>query len=386
MDENWHYLRKSWLGEEEVGPVSLKDVLGELLRHKMRRDILVAHPIKTQGEWRRISEVNDGELYLAVESLKSTKDANEFETQHNSSSDCDKQWSTLDRVYFVCEAYVYYQQKYVLLGALVAFAIMASLAVLVEMFVPSWTHISQAILVAIFCFILALFPFAIVCHTWIRVHDWWDRQLIERKTRAAIREKERHKAEQRAREEALRREQQAKLEEKRRQDIARIIAQREANRERRNAKRREAARRRVSNLEYLRGMDPFTFEELVATVYRKLGYQAEVTPKGKDEGVDIRVLKGDATGIIQCKRYAKKVRSPFVRELFGVMKAEGVSFAVLITTCDFTEDAKAWTESKADNLVLIDGDQLLHLIEEAFGSLTEIDERFFYREPPVEGK
>lgn len=95
-------------------------------------------------------------------------------------------------------------------------------------------------------------------------------------------------------------------------------------------------------------LDPRKFEELVAEIFRDLGYDTMLTPKSKDGGRDIRAIRNDAAGtflyLIECKRWAKSrpVGVEIVRGLYGVVAAERATCGIVATTSRFTSGAKAF--------------------------------------------
>ena len=98
-----------------------------------------------------------------------------------------------------------------------------------------------------------------------------------------------------------------------------------------------------------------------------MGLTADVTGGAADGGVDI-VAYDDSpiTGgkyVIQCKRYgqSKKVGVGEVRELYGVVQAEGANKGILITSSSFTSHAVAFAEGKP--IELINGTKLGQLLE-----------------------
>jgi restriction system protein len=115
------------------------------------------------------------------------------------------------------------------------------------------------------------------------------------------------------------------------------------------------------------------FEQLVAAYFGARGRDARLTPPGADGGVDIYLHGNGAarpTALVQCKSWhAREVGVRTVRELYGVMVAEGVMEAFLVTTGSFSEGAHAFAEGK--NLHLLDGAAFLA----AFNALPEPDRR-----------
>lgn len=98
--------------------------------------------------------------------------------------------------------------------------------------------------------------------------------------------------------------------------------------------------------EYLRQLNPRKFEELIAEIVKKMGYEVSLTPKSKDGGKDIIALYKSPIGhqmfIFECKRYSEenKVGVELVRGLYGVKTAENYNKAVLVTTSTFTKGAR----------------------------------------------
>ena len=94
-------------------------------------------------------------------------------------------------------------------------------------------------------------------------------------------------------------------------------------------------------------LSPRRFEELVAELYRRRGFQATLTPSSGDGGVDVYVVRHDELGVslsvVQCKRYGpRNVIGPgLVRELQGTVMGTGASRGVLLTTSFFTKGARA---------------------------------------------
>lgn len=107
------------------------------------------------------------------------------------------------------------------------------------------------------------------------------------------------------------------------------------------------------------------FEMLVGEAFRRKGYTvAENGGGGADGGVDL-VLRNDSEKfLVQCKQWkAYKVGVTTVRELYGVMAAEGAAGGFVVTSGVFTADAKSFAEGK--NINLFGGAQLAALIKNA---------------------
>lgn len=104
------------------------------------------------------------------------------------------------------------------------------------------------------------------------------------------------------------------------------------------------------------------FELVVGEWFRTQGYcVVEQGGGGADGGVDLRLTKDNEQFIVQCKQWrATKVSVTIIRELYGVMAAQGATGGFVITAGSFTGDAIAFATGR--NLQLIDGSQLARII------------------------
>jgi restriction system protein len=120
----------------------------------------------------------------------------------------------------------------------------------------------------------------------------------------------------------------------------------------------------------LAGMSWREFEMLVGEAFRLQGYK--VTEQGGDRpdgGVDLVLRKGSETYLVQCKQWkAFKVGVDVVRELYGVMAANGAAGGFVITSGTFTADAQAFANGR--NVKLVDGAKLFGLIQQAKASAS----------------
>jgi restriction system protein len=98
------------------------------------------------------------------------------------------------------------------------------------------------------------------------------------------------------------------------------------------------------------------FELLVGEYFRRQGYSViDNGGGGADGGVDVFLKKGAKRYLVQCKHWkVLRVGVQPVRELYGVMAAQGVDGGFVVTSGSFTEDACAFADGLA-LLGLIDG-------------------------------
>jgi len=154
----------------------------------------------------------------------------------------------------------------------------------------------------------------------------------------------------------------------------------------------ELARKKL--IERIHEMDPFQFEQLIAELLRKIGYEnVNVTRRTGDKGIDIvaNLTVGgltDVKTVIQAKRYKKgnNISGKYITQLRG--SAEVDQRGLIITTSDFTKSALH--EAKAPNKMpvgLVNGENLIDLlfsykigVKEQTVSVFSLDSEFFDNE------
>ena len=106
------------------------------------------------------------------------------------------------------------------------------------------------------------------------------------------------------------------------------------------------------------------FEMLVGEGFQRRGYTVKETGGGgADGGIDLVLGKDGEKFLVQCKQWkAFKVGVSVVRELYGVMAAQGAAGGFVVTSGRFTEDAIAF--AKGRHVHLVDGPALMQLLRE----------------------
>lgn len=100
--------------------------------------------------------------------------------------------------------------------------------------------------------------------------------------------------------------------------------------------------------EIYRNLTPREFEEFMAQLYNKLGYNVELTPKTRDGGKDIILRKPDVLGdmvyYVECKRYKEKnkIGLDVVQRLAGIIETDKVNGGVIATTSYLSPIAEKW--------------------------------------------
>ncbi len=120
-----------------------------------------------------------------------------------------------------------------------------------------------------------------------------------------------------------------------------------------------------SSADALNNMSWREFETLVGEGFRRRGYSVKETGGGgPDGGVDLVLSKDGEKTLVQCKQWkAFKVGVSTVRELYGVMAADGAAAGFVVTSGRFTQEAAAFAAGK--NIHLMDGAALMRLLKEA---------------------
>jgi len=135
-----------------------------------------------------------------------------------------------------------------------------------------------------------------------------------------------------------------------------------------NSRKKKQNLDKQTGIHSIRLLDWKRFEELLGEAFRRQGYSVmENSYAGPDGGVDLRLQKDEEKALVQCKHWrTAKVDVRVVRELYGLMAAEGANKGIVVTSGKFTSDAVAFARGKAVDL--IDGAKLVALV----GSVQKI--------------
>jgi restriction system protein len=115
----------------------------------------------------------------------------------------------------------------------------------------------------------------------------------------------------------------------------------------------------------LQNMDPYAFEQFVADVWDRLGWQTNVVGEPGDKGIDVIAIQGAEKQLIQAKRYGPDttVGSPEVQQYASLrLQEENVDGVTIVTTGTFSNQARELAPDL--DVLLINGDELLEMIEE----------------------
>ena len=124
------------------------------------------------------------------------------------------------------------------------------------------------------------------------------------------------------------------------------------------------------------------FELLVGESFRLQGYKViKAGGAGPDGGIDLIAVKGTEKFLDQCKQWkAFQVGVTTVRELYGVMAANGAAAGFVGTSGKFTEEATEFASGR--NIQLIDGPRLFGLIAQVKAARRMMSEPPRHRAAP----
>jgi|CXWL01.1.fsa_nt_gi restriction system protein len=123
-------------------------------------------------------------------------------------------------------------------------------------------------------------------------------------------------------------------------------------------------------LERVKKCSPSFFERLVVELLVSMGYggsfeDAQAVGRSGDGGID-GIIKEDKLGLdvvyIQAKKWDGTVGRPVVQAFSGSLDGQRAKKGVLITTSQFSQDAKDYVSRIDKKIVLIDGEQLTQLM------------------------
>jgi restriction system protein len=135
---------------------------------------------------------------------------------------------------------------------------------------------------------------------------------------------------------------------------------------------KEESRRISNNLlshhNYLLEVHPRKFEELVAELFCKYGYDSKLTSYTNDEGKDIVLVKDNKKFLVECKKYAigHKVSRPDIQKFYAAIIEESAIGGYFFSTSDFAETVFNHKFIKEGKIKLINGVKLSELFQKAY--------------------
>ncbi len=129
----------------------------------------------------------------------------------------------------------------------------------------------------------------------------------------------------------------------------------------------------IPRLDELRALTPQGFEDYVADIFRRLGFDVEPTPYSNDHGRDGLLRKDGELILYECKRYDNTSLSgrPDLQKFHSAIVTDNAKGGIFITTGSFTKDAVEF--ARTHPIELIDGVQLIKKLFESFSKDSEDD-------------
>ena len=112
-------------------------------------------------------------------------------------------------------------------------------------------------------------------------------------------------------------------------------------------------------------LKPRKFEELIAELLFREGFDIKLTPETRDGGRDILAFNKSSIGkhlyLVECKKYSPQipVGVSLVRALYGCVEQERATAGMIVTTSYFSKDALDFREPLKYRLNLKDYEELV---------------------------
>ena len=124
-------------------------------------------------------------------------------------------------------------------------------------------------------------------------------------------------------------------------------------------------------------INPRLFEEVVASVFKSIGYNVNVTGFSNDGGIDVVLekTKDDRIGV-QVKRYKNKIKVEQIRAFAGALILSEFSKGIFVTTSDFQPAAVKASEiftAKTLPIQLINANQFYDALKITQKPVVDID-------------
>lgn len=160
---------------------------------------------------------------------------------------------------------------------------------------------------------------------------------------------------------------------------AELLAEAETKRKRiridaANLRQTEAARlKKVIRLTLaeLQGLSPGRFEDEMASMFKRLGYIVQQTPRINDMGRDAILQKDGEKFLLECKRYGdkSKVGRPDIQKFHSAIISDRAKSGFFVTTNKFTKEAAEHAAKLG--ITVIDGTELSRYLAKSNPSLPE---------------
>lgn len=121
-----------------------------------------------------------------------------------------------------------------------------------------------------------------------------------------------------------------------------------------SGKNRKKAYEKIRNggIAALKKMTWQDFERYCGLHFESKGYKVQLCGLGgADGGIDLILKKRGRTTMVQCKHWKSRVSVMTVREMFGVMHANGYDAVIIVALTGYTREAQQWAAGKPISLL-----------------------------------
>jgi len=129
----------------------------------------------------------------------------------------------------------------------------------------------------------------------------------------------------------------------------------------------------VPSLEELRQLTPQQFENEIANLFRRLGYDVKQTPYSNDQGRDAIMMMGGDKYLLECKRYGEDNSSgrPDIQKFHSAIISDRAKGGLFVTSGSFSKAALDFAPSAS--IELVDGYRLVKMFAESTLSTVSDD-------------
>jgi len=124
-------------------------------------------------------------------------------------------------------------------------------------------------------------------------------------------------------------------------------------------------------------VNPRVFEEVVADVFKNLGYHVSITGYSNDGGIDVILEKDQNKSIgIQVKRYKNQIKAEQIRSFAGALMLSGFEKGIFVTTSDFQRGAIKASENFTNKklpIQLINAKEFYEALKISRKSVIDVD-------------
>jgi HJR/Mrr/RecB family endonuclease len=122
----------------------------------------------------------------------------------------------------------------------------------------------------------------------------------------------------------------------------------------------------------IRRLSPYQFEQLVGKYYKKKGYRVKVSTGSGDKGVDVHAKSSSEYIVVQVKKYHKDLGCSVVQRTSGACLEFDADKAVVVTSSGFSDSAIE-SEEKIDLVELVDINDFLRKLNRVGINPDKID-------------